>query len=56
MTDLEFMAWQHRVITHMAGCTCNLPWKHAEPQPQCERCIIIAAYIERTKNDNKAAN
>jgi hypothetical protein len=53
MTDAEFMAWQHRVITNMAGCTCNLPYKHAKAQPLCERCRVIDEYNERVKDDEE---
>jgi hypothetical protein len=53
MTDAEFMAWQHRVITNMAGCTCNLQYRHgSEPQPQCEKCRVVAEYIARVTEED----
>jgi len=44
MTDAELIAAQHRVIVNMGGCCCNMGWKHAEPQPLCQKCTIIAAH------------
>jgi hypothetical protein len=44
VTDSELLAAQHRVIVNMTGCTCNLQWKHGEPQPLCPKCEIILEY------------
>lgn len=47
MTDTELLAAQHRVIVNMAGCACNLEWKHTDPQPKCPRCKVIELYNAR---------
>jgi hypothetical protein len=46
MTDLEFIAAQHRVILN-TPCSCNLPWKHGDAQPMCQRCKIVCEYEAR---------
>lgn len=45
VTDAQLLAWQHRVIVNMAGCTCKMEWKHSAPQPLCEKCMIVEAYL-----------
>ena len=46
MTDLEFIDAQHRVILNMP-CGCNLPWKHSDEQPECQRCKLVREYYAR---------
>jgi hypothetical protein len=49
MTDSELLAAQHRVIVNMTGCTCNLKWKHIDPQDKCPKCRVVDMYNERLK-------
>lgn len=55
MTDAEFMAWQHRVIVNMGGCTCNMAYKHPKPQPLCEKCRVVDEYHRRQLDDHQDA-
>jgi hypothetical protein len=43
MTDLQLLAAQHRVILNMP-CSCDMPWKHVESQPLCQRCQVLQDY------------